>query len=136
VVVVVPLAPGAPADATEEAAAGVELAGIGETTAVDVASGDAEEAPVAKTPGEPAEDAPETGAEEATGGLEPNPDEAVVDGTAGGLVPTPGDVGDTTAEVPTEEGLPGATAAAPPQTTCGGKLTPIVPLTTEEPGSG
>ena len=127
-VVVVPLAPGAPADATEEAAAGAELAGIGETTAVDVASGGAEEAPVAKTPGEPAEDAAE--------GLEPNPDEAVVDGTAGGLVPTPGDVGDATGEVPTEEALPGTTAASPPQTACGGKLTPMVPLTTEEPGSG
>ena len=120
-VVVVPLAAGAPVDATEEAAAGgAELAGSGETTAVDVASGGAEEAPVAKTPGEPAEEAPEAGAEE----------------VAGGLVPASDDVGDAAGEVLTEEGLPGATSATPPQTTCGGKLVSIVPLTTEEPGSG
>ena len=78
-VVVVPLASGASVDATEEAAGGAELAGIGETTAVDVANVGAEEAPVAKTPGEPAEGA-EAGAEEA----------------AGGRAPTPEDVGDAT----------------------------------------
>ena len=119
-VVVVPLAAGAPADATEEAAGGAELAGSGETTAVDVASGGAEEAPVANTPGEPAEGDPEAGAEE----------------VAGGLVPASDNVGDAAGEVLTEEGLPGATSAAPPQTGCGGKLVLIFPLTTEEPGSG
>lgn len=132
-VVVVPLAPGAPADATEEAAAGAELAGIGETTAVDVASGGAEEAPVAKTPGEPAEDAPEAGAEEVAGGSEPKPDEAGADETAGGLAPTPEDVA---AGAELAEGVPGAAAAAALQAGGGCRLVPIFPFTTEEPGSG
>jgi hypothetical protein len=117
---VAPLAAGAPADATEEAAAGAELAGIGETTAVDVASGGAEEAPVAKTPGEPAEDAPEAGVEEG----------------AGGLTPTPDDVGAAAREVPADEGLPGATAAALPQVGGATRSTPIFPFWTELPGSG
>jgi hypothetical protein len=126
VVVVVPLAPGAPADATEEAAAGIELAGIGETTAVDVASGGAEEAPVAKTPGEPAEDAPAAGVEEVAEGSEPNPDEAGADETAGGLVPTPEDVA---AGATLAEGDPGAAAAATLQGGGNFRLVPIVPFT-------
>jgi len=120
VVVVVPLGAGTPADATEEAAGGAELAGSGETTAVDVASGGAEEAPVAKTPGEPAEDDPEAGAEE----------------VAGGLMPTPDDVDAAAGEALTDEGLPGATAAALPQPGGVTRLTPIVPISTELPGSG
>src|SRR5947209_3622539 len=115
-----PLGPGVPADATEEAAGGAELAGIGETTALDVASGGAEEAPVAKTPGEPAEDAPEAGAEE----------------VAGGPSPTPEDVGGASEEAPIDEGPPGATAAAVPQVGGVTRLTPILPIWTELPGSG
>jgi hypothetical protein len=126
VVVVVPLAPGAPADVTEEAAAGAELAGMGETTAVDVASGGAEEAPVAKTPGEPAEDAPEAGVEEAAEGLEPKPDEAGADETAGGLALTPEDVA---AGAKLAEGAPGAAAAAALQAGGNCRLVPIVPFT-------
>ena len=120
VVVVVPLAAGAPADETEEATAGAKLAGSGETTAVDVASGAADEAPVAKTPGEPVEDDPEAGVEEvADGGLS-----------------TPDDVDAAAGEVPTDEGLPGATAAALPQVGGVTRSTPIVPIWTELPGSG
>jgi hypothetical protein len=120
VVVVVPLGAGTPADATEDAAAGAELAGSGETTAVDVASGAADEAPVAKTPGEPAEDDPEAGVEE----------------VADGGLPTPDDVDAAAGEVLTDEGLPGATAAALPQVGGVTRLTPIVPIWTELPGSG
>lgn len=124
-VVVVPLAPGAAADATEEAAAGAELAGIGETTAVDVANGGADEAPVAKTSGEPVEDAPEAGVEEAAEGSEPNPDEAGADETAG-LVPTPEDVA---AGAELAEGVPEAAGAAALQAGGNCRLVPIVPFT-------
>jgi hypothetical protein len=126
VVVVEPLGSGAPADATEEAAAGAELAGIGETTAVDVACGGAEEAPVAKTPGEPAEDVPEAGIEEAAGGLEPNPDEAGADDIAGELAPT---LEDVTAGAGLDEGVPGAAAATELQGGGNCILVPIVPFT-------
>jgi len=117
-VVVVPLGAGTPADATDEAAAGAALAGIGETMAVDVASGAADAVPVAKTPGEAVEDepTPKPGAEDAAEGLEPGGADV-----AEGAVPG--------------EGVPGEAAAAAPQ---GGVLrkVPMVPFTTEEPGSG
>lgn len=109
-VVVVPLDAGTPADATEDAAAGEKVAGIGETTAVEVASGAADAVPVAKTPAEAVVDAAE--------GLEPDGT-----GVAAGAEPV--------------EGVPAVTAATEPQP--GGtvfRLTPMVPFTTDAPGSG
>jgi hypothetical protein len=116
---VVPLGAGAPADAAEEAAAGAWLAGIGETTAVDVATGAADEAPVAKTPGEPAEDGaePRPGADEAEGELPPTPDEV-----AAGAGP--------------DDGVPAAPPAAAAQAGAGCRLVLMAPFWTEEPGSG
>ena len=129
--VVDPLGAGAPADATEEAAFGAPLAaGIGETSAVDVATGAADAVPVAKTPGEPDEDAsgataeevpmPKPGAEEAPDGLTPAADEV-------------------TAGAEADEGLPeGLPEGAPVAAAQGGRLglTPMAPFSTEEPGSG
>lgn len=103
------------ADATGDAASGVWLAGIGETTAVEVATGAADEVPVAKTPAESVEDGaePEPGAEETAEGL-------VSDGV------------DVAAETEPDEGVPGATAAQ--EGYC--RLTLMLPFVTEEPGSG
>lgn len=94
-IVVVPLVAGTPAVATEGAAAGAELAGIGETMAVVVPMGAADAVPVAKTPGEAADDEPKLtpGAVEAAAGLEPDGVEL-----AAGAEPA--------------EGVPAATAAA------------------------
>ena len=86
VVVVDPLGAGAPADATEAAAGAPLAAGIGETTAVDVATGAADAVPVAKTPGEP-EEAPEAGADEVAGTPKPEvtaADELASDATLAG----------------------------------------------------
>lgn len=112
-VVVAPLDAGTSADATEDAAAGVELAGIGETTAVDVARGAADAVPVAKTPAEAVVDAPDAkpGAEDAAEGIEL--DSA---GVAAGAEPV--------------EGVPALAAATEPHPGGTGlKLTLMVPFT-------
>jgi hypothetical protein len=57
-VAMVPLDAGAPADPIDDVAAGAELVGIGEATAVDVASSAEDATPVAKTPAEAVVDAP------------------------------------------------------------------------------
>lgn len=113
-VVVVPLDAGTPADATEDAAAGEKVAGIGETTAVEVASGAADAVPVAKTPAEAAVEAPDV--TPAAAELELNGAD-VAAGAAG-------------------EGDPAAPPAATAQGGAGCRLVLIVPFTTEEPASG
>jgi hypothetical protein len=119
-VVVISLDAGTPADPTDGAAAGAELAGIGETTAVDVASGAGDAAPVAKTPAEAVVDAPDAkpGAEDVAEELEP--DGA---GVPAGAEPVEG----VPAVTPATEPHPGGTVF---------KLTPMVPFTTDVPGSG
>jgi hypothetical protein len=120
--VVLPLESGTPADETDDAATGTELTGIGETKAVDVAvaSGAADVAPVAKTPAEVVVGTPgaKPGAEDAVKGLEPNG-------------------ADVVAGVEPAEGVPAVTAAAEPHPAgTAFRLTPMVPFTTDAPGSG
>ena len=117
-VVVVPLAAGAPAEATDDAAAGVELAGMGETTAVDVASGAADAVPVAKTPAEAAVDVPDAKPDREDAAEELKPDGADV---AAGAA---------------DDAVPEAPPAAAAQAGAGCRLTLIAPFTTDEPGSG
>jgi hypothetical protein len=99
--VVLPVESGKSEDETDDAAAGTELTGIGETTAVDVtvASGAVDVVSVAKTPAEAGADVAE--------GVEP------------------------------VEGVPAVTAATEPHPAGGGfRLTPMLPFSTDAPGSG
>jgi hypothetical protein len=73
-VAVVPLDVGAPVDPIDDVVAGAELVGIGEATAVDVASSAGDAIPVAKTPAEAVVDAPaaKLDAEDVAEELEPD----------------------------------------------------------------
>jgi hypothetical protein len=113
-VVVISLDAGTPADPTDGAAAEAELAGIGETTAVDVASDAGDAAPVAKTPAEAVVDAPDAkGAEDIAEELKP--DGA---GMPAGAKPVEG----VLAVTPITEPHPGGTVF---------KLTLMIPFTTD-----
>jgi hypothetical protein len=120
--VVLPVESGKSVDKTDDAVAGTELTGIGETMAVDVAvaSVAVDVASVAKTPAEAVVGAPDAkpGAEDAVKGLELNGADVVA------------------AVEPVEE-VPAVTAATEPHPAGGGfRLTPMEPFSTDAPGSG
>jgi hypothetical protein len=119
-VVVVPPDAGTLADPTNDATARAELARIGETTAVDVASSAGDAGPVAKTLAEAVVDASVAKLDVEDVAEELEPDGA---GVAAGAEPV--------------EGVPAAAAKTEPHP--GGtvfNLTPMVPFTTDIPGSG